>query len=114
MQQLTQMPELDVQIGIRYCMDQELYKEVLQEYAQSDKADKLEEYYAAGDWSNYKIVVHALKSTSLTIGAVALSEEAKALEKAAKDGDEGYILSNHQAVMENFKALRAKLGEILS
>ena len=114
MQQLAQIPELDVQTGIRYCLDQELYKEVLQEYAQSDKADKLEEYYAAGDWSNYKIVVHALKSTSLTIGAVALSEEAKALEKAAKDGDEGYLLSNHQAVMEKFKALRAKLGEILS
>ena len=114
MQQLARISELNVQTGIRYCLNREFYEEILKEYLQSDKAAELEDYYAAGDWSNYKIVVHALKSTSLTIGAVSLSEEAKALEMAAKNGDEDYIVSQHQAVMEKYRELRAKLGEILS
>ena len=39
--------------------------------------------------------VHALKSTSLTIGAKELSEQAKALEFAGKEGDIIYIRENH-------------------
>lgn len=65
------------------------------------------------DWDNYRILVHALKSTSLTIGAVALSEEAKALEMAAKDEDVDYILSHHQEVMEKYTGLLNVLRKVL-
>ena len=79
------------------------------------KESSLEQFFDAKDWENYRITLHALKSTSLTIGAVALSEEAKALEMAAKNGDESYILSHHQAVMEQYinllNSLKGALGE---
>ena len=51
----------------------------------SDKAVKMSQFFEGEDWENYRTIVHALKSTSLTIGAVQLSEEAKALEMAAKE-----------------------------
>lgn len=113
MQGLESIPELDIQTGLRYCMDQGLYEEILQEYIQTDKADKLEQFFDAKDWDNYRIIVHALKSTSLTIGAISLSEGAKALEMAAKDGDESYLISHHQAVMEQYTSLLGKLQKIL-
>ncbi|MDD6492826.1 MAG: response regulator [Firmicutes bacterium] len=113
MKGLESIPELDIQTGLRYCMGQELYEEILQEYMQTDKADKLEQFFDAKDWDNYRIIVHALKSTSLTIGAISLSEGAKALEMAAKDGDESYLISHHQAVMEQYTSLLGKLQKIL-
>ena len=113
MQYLREIPELDVQTGLRYCMDEEFYKDILKEYMQADKLDKLEQFFAAKDWNNYRTIVHALKSTSLTIGAVVLSEGAKALEMAAAEGDESYIISHHQAVMEQYTSLVEKLQRIL-
>ena len=48
--------------------------------------------FAKKDWSNYIIKVHALKSTSMTIGAVPLSELAKELELSGKAADYDPIL----------------------
>ena len=113
MQRLKEMPELDVQTGLIYCMDEDFYQEILNDYAQSDKLDELERFFGARDWNNYRTIIHGLKSTSLTIGAVALSKEAKALEAAAKNGDEGYLLSHHQETMEHYISLLGKLKTIL-
>lgn len=113
MQSLRELPELDVETGLAYCMNEEFYEEILKEYVRSDKIDSMQKFVDAKDWNNYRTLVHALKSTSLTIGAVSLSEHAKALEMAAKDGDEDYILSHHQAVMEEYRSLLDKLKAIL-
>ncbi|MGN1187955.1 MAG: response regulator, partial [Lachnospiraceae bacterium] len=112
MQAVESIPDIDVQTGIKYCMDKDLYEEVLIEYIQADKSAQINQYFDAKDWKNYKVLVHALKSTSLTIGAISLSEEAKALELASTEGDESYILSHHQAVMDKYISLLDKLKKI--
>lgn len=110
---LEKISEIDVKTGLRYCLNEEMYQEILREYIKSDKEIKLEDYYHAKDWKEYRVLIHALKSTSLTIGAIALSEEAKALETAAKNGEEDYILSHHQSVMEHYRSLLEALGTFL-
>ena len=65
----------------------------------AEKAQAIEDYFAKKDWENYAIAVHALKSTSLSIGAKKLSEAALLLEKAGKEGQETYILDNHGKLM---------------
>lgn len=110
---LGDIPELDVQTGLVYCMDEEFYEEMLKEYMHGDKEALLNQFFEAKDWNSYATTVHALKSTSLTIGAAALSDEAKALEMAAKDGDESYIASHHNAVMEHYRNLLNQLQQIL-
>ena len=96
-------------------INEEFYEEMLIEYVHTDKESSLEQLFAEKDWENYRTTVHALKSTSMTIGAVTLSEEAKALEMAARDGDEDYIIEHHQPVMEQYRSLldslRGALGE---
>ena len=114
MHQLEKLEGLDVKTGLIYCMNEEdFYIEMLQEYMKADKASGMRQFFAAGDWDNYRITVHALKSTSLTIGAVHLSEEAKALEMAAKEGDVEFIRSHHDDTLEEYSRLKDRLQEIV-
>ena len=78
------------------CNSDEMYYEMLKVYLTQAKkyVDKLSICYEQRDWENYAIMVHAIKSTSLTIGANQLSERAKEQEMAAKAKDEAYLLSN--------------------
>jgi signal transduction histidine kinase/DNA-binding NarL/FixJ family response regulator/HPt (histidine-containing phosphotransfer) domain-containing protein len=104
MDRLQAIRELDTSIGMSYCMNsEEFYQEMLKEYLNSNKAESMTQYFAAQDWENYRITVHALKSTSLTIGAAELSEQAKALEMACKENNIAYVQENHEQVLERYE-----------
>ena len=99
---------IDAATGLHYCQeDEEFYKTILEQFYM-DSARKIEDasvYRKEKDYSNYSIVVHALKSTAKMIGALELSEKAKALEDAAKNEDGAYIDKNHQKAMEECMVL---------
>ena len=106
---------LDTATGLAYCMnDQNFYNEMLDEYVNGDKTDELVEYFEKQDFEYYRITVHAVKSTSLTIGANKVSADAKALEMACKENDFDYVKANHHAFIEEYskliQALRAERG----
>lgn len=69
------------------------YREILEMYVKKgpEKRTYIDGLFEKKDWKNYVIEVHALKSTSLSIGAVKLSELAKELELAGKAGSYGTI-----------------------
>ena len=114
MQQLEKLEGIDIRTGLLYCMnDEDFYVEMLGEYLESDLMLELEQGFSDEDWGNYRTLVHALKSTSLTIGAVHLSGQAKELETAAKNGDADYIRSHHKAVLEEYSELIGGIREIL-
>lgn len=111
---LKELEELDTAKGLGYCMnEEEFYQEMLREYMKAEKVSMMEQSFENEDWKSYGTTVHALKSTSLTVGAVRISEAAKALEAAAKDGDTDYIRKNHKAVMERYICLTDTLKSIL-
>ena len=90
------------ELGLRYSAESEdMYKEFMKMFCDMmpEKKARVEQCYASEDWENYTIAVHALKSTSLSIGAENLSEQAKALEMAGKGNDIAYIKENHTKVM---------------
>ena len=91
--------------GLRFCDGSEtLYRTVLAEFLDSaeEKKQKLRQYYSAGDWENYSILVHSLKSSSRTIGAQALSEAAAALEKAARESDTDSLSRLNEPMMRQY------------
>lgn len=97
---------LDIQTGMTYCMeDESFYMEMIMEYREGDKTAKLQACFETEDWDNYRILVHALKSTSLTIGATELSKEAKALETACKEGNTAFVKEHHAKLMEQYRVL---------
>ena len=69
--------------------------------------------FEAKDIQNYRIAVHALKSAALTIGAVLLSDHAKALEMAAKAEDTSFIGSHHEALLEEYTALLDAVRKVI-
>ena len=91
--------------GLRFCQgDEALYRTILGEYLQSAETHMadLRKYYEAGDWKNYGIQVHTLKSTSRTIGASALAEMAADLEKASYREDGEVIRRTHGIMMQEY------------
>ena len=74
-----------------------------------EKREELDALFESGVWADYAVKAHALKSTSLTIGAQALSAQAKELEMAGKRGDGGYIQAHHPALMAAYEALCEQL-----
>ncbi len=88
----------------------DLLLEIIKGYAAAigDKAKLIEDYGADGDYKNYTIQVHALKSSSRLIGAMELSAMAAAMEEAGNraQGEEG-----REAAIEE---IREKTPELLS
>jgi CheY-like chemotaxis protein len=99
---------VDVDTGLGYCQgDDEFYRTLLVQFASESAGKKkiLEDYFSSEDIKNYEIVIHALKSSSKMIGDMSLSEKARQLEMAAKEGRLEYIRENHHQAMEEYTKL---------
>lgn len=97
---------LNTELGLEYCAeDEDFYAEMLQDYIDGDKTGELNDFLAAANWAEYRVQIHAVKSTSLMIGAEELSAKAKELELAAASEDVATINAKHGAVMEEYKKL---------
>ncbi|MBQ4283760.1 MAG: response regulator [Lachnospira sp.] len=111
---LERLDFLDIKAGIAYCgHSEELYQEIVNTYVTGACDKQLDELYKAKDWEQYRIQIHALKSTSKTIGAQMLSDQAFHLETAAKQRDVDYIERKHEKMMTSYKELLSKINEAL-
>lgn len=107
------MGDLDVQTGITYCGSMENYIEVLKMHCVdgADNKAKIEDFFRKQDWKNYTILVHALKSSMKSIGALPLSEMAKGLEMAGKEFNTDYIMKHHHSMIEEYGRILKLLRE---
>gem|GEM_PF-2116686 len=98
---------LNFENGYLYCGGEESFNDIIGIYAaKGDKNYKpLQELFENEDWENYTISIHAVKSSMKSIGADNLSEQARLLEMAGKEGRIDYILENHQYVYDMYQAL---------
>ena len=103
---------VNVELGLGYCGGEEnFYREMLRIFCSQseEKRAELVSLYEEENWPDYTVKVHALKSTSLTIGAETLSAQAKELELAGKRGDTDFIRERHAALLDAYDALCAQL-----
>ena len=111
---MTGFDFLNQEVALEYCAgDEEIYREILEGYLEEDRREELVKYYEAEDLANYRVVAHAIKSTSRTIGAEELSDKAKALEYAAADGDFAYIRDNNDIVLNMYTDILQKIRDNL-
>lgn len=105
---------LDTDVGLSYCKNDELlYRNVLISFLNTDYHNSLAEYYQQQDWENYRIPLHNMKSTTLSIGAASVSEKAKALENALDTGNLSYVTQCHDAFIRDYRQLLARLAATL-
>ncbi|MCR5717148.1 MAG: DegV family EDD domain-containing protein [Lachnospiraceae bacterium] len=109
-----ELPGIDGEVAIHNSGSEESLRTVLQIFYDSigKKTEELDGYYQAGDWENYTIKIHALKSSAKLIGAVTLSEEAQSLESAGKTGEIDYIKQHHAQTMEQYAQYETYLQSI--
>ena len=107
-------PDINLETGLKYCMESKSFlNQMLTTFTDDKRAEKIQEAYDSADWKNYEILVHALKSTSLSIGAESLSEQAKALELAAKDNKFDKIRAEHGDLMAVYQKVRGEIKKWL-
>ncbi len=107
---------INTETGIMYCGGSEdFYKSILEKYIEEskEKISSSDKFLKDEDYDNYRIVVHAIKSTSKMIGVEDLFEEALKLETAAKENDYEYIKNNHDTMIEHYKSKVKTISEAL-
>ena len=113
---LPQLDEFDFKYALSLLGNEEILKTVLIEFHDSlDGTMKtLSELYSdindREKLKEYRIKVHALKSTSATVGALILSKLARLLEVAAIDEDITRIHTLHQVFMDEIKKHKDKIS----
>ena len=107
---------INMENGLQYCRgDMDFYFELLAMFAQDEKrkSNEIDNFYNQQDMDNYRILVHALKSSSKMIGADTLSEMARNAEDAAKNYDREYIASHHEELLSEYRRVSHCISEAL-
>jgi signal transduction histidine kinase/CheY-like chemotaxis protein/HPt (histidine-containing phosphotransfer) domain-containing protein len=107
---------LNTEEGMAYCGGEEdFYIEIIGDYSKACEANiaKLENFKSQGDFENYKVLIHSVKSASKTIGSKELFNEAFELEKASGRGDKEFVEKKHDAFMKKYKKLADELTKVI-
>ncbi len=101
---LQAYPQVDSAYGLSCCVQSvDVYVDVLHTFAVDAKIKELDAFFEGRDLKNYRILVHGIKSASLSVGFTQLSEQARALENAAKEEDWGFIGEHHPALVAEYQ-----------
>lgn len=103
---------VDVEAGIELCGGQESYREVLEAFSGNaiEQQKNLSIALKKNDYERYTILAHALKSTAASIGALELSELAKAHETAGGNRDAAYINEDFVHLLEVYEEIVKAIG----
>ncbi|MBO4779616.1 MAG: response regulator, partial [Selenomonadaceae bacterium] len=107
-------PDINLDTGLQYCMNSKsFFVEMLTAFTDIGRVNKIQNAFDSADWKNYQVLVHALKSTSLSIGAADLSQRAKNLELAAKNGKIDAVKAGHADLMTTYQKIREQISNWL-
>lgn len=116
LEDLPQLDEFDFTYAMGLLKREELLMQSLENFKDMLKyiPEKLkilfDEIQQEEGLKNYRIEVHALKSTSATVGALLLSKLARMLEVAAKEGDLSKIRTLHPILLEEIKKHKERVS----
>lgn len=107
---------VEIEKGISNCgEDVSDYLKVLKiAYDYGEKQlEELERMQKQQDYENYTIKIHSMKSTTMNMGAVELSNMAKAQEMAGREGNYSYIDEHMKPFLAEYRILLGKIEEVL-
>jgi CheY-like chemotaxis protein len=107
---------INVSKGLSNCAgDEEFYLSMLKEYLKGseDKKNNLKKFRDSGDFKNYSILIHSIKSTSATIGAMAPYKIAQELEAASKEEKRDFVATFHEIFMKEYDSMLETLRSVL-
>jgi HPt (histidine-containing phosphotransfer) domain-containing protein len=79
-----------------------------------EKLSRMTDYIGNNDWSAFRIDIHSCKSSLANIGAMEISDEARALEMAAISQNYVFVKNNFRGLVSHLEDLFAFIGDIVS
>ncbi len=114
-EELPMVDGIDWSYGLMHLPDRELLQDTVNDFYKTLEAEAsflqslYEERQNQEKLSQYRIKVHAMKSTANLIGATVLGGMAKLLENAARDGDVDRIEALHDIFLTEWRSYKEKL-----
>ncbi|MBR2187749.1 MAG: Hpt domain-containing protein, partial [Lachnospiraceae bacterium] len=98
---------IDLKTGFDYTGGQDRYVSALQRYYKSSESnmEKIRDFLNREDTDNLEILFHAIKSNSLMIGALSLSDRFALLETYSRDGDLAAVNSNIEETLDEYEKI---------
>ncbi|MBQ6967873.1 MAG: Hpt domain-containing protein [Lachnospiraceae bacterium] len=98
---------IDLKTGFDYTGGQDRYVSALQRYYKSSESnmEKIRDFLNKEDTDNLEILFHAIKSNSLMIGALSLSDRFALLETSSRDGDLAAVNSNIKETLDEYEKI---------
>ncbi len=111
---LESLQGIDLSEAEKNCGSIELLYDVVKEFLTTidSKADAIEQFADAGDFRNFTVNVHALKSSARLIGAMELSSQAAYLEECGNNEAEDEIKEKTPKLMKLLRSYNEKLSAI--
>lgn len=109
-------PQISFEKGIEYSGGNPvIYREILELYADNSAAsiELLSRSVRCADMLAYATEAHAVKSTSMSVGASELAQLARVLEAAAKDADIEAVRASHDELVKLYRVVAAQAREYL-
>lgn len=116
-EKLKAVSGLDVEQGVRNCMDDnDLYISILEMYVTQlkDNIPQLQSQMAASNAGDYGKTCHSIKGASASVGAVAIQSASAELEAAGKNEDQGAIQAAHDGFIQLLESTVADLSSAMS
>ena len=115
----SELEGFDFEYAMEIFQDEEILNVILHDFHDSmdELCEKLDGLFSAineGDnLSLYRMEVHALKSTSASVGALQISGRARELERVAIEREIEQIERMHPELIADIKAHKERLGKFL-
>lgn len=106
--------DLDIDAAMKNCGSKDVFLQAAKSFYEwiDEKSCQIEQYAADKDWKNYKIQVHALKSSARLIGAMELSEMARLLEELSSREVERDVLDGTPLLLERYRSYKTRLSAL--
>lgn len=104
---------IDTGVGMSYTQNNaSFYIDMVKEFITNEKTSFIVSCYDSKDYKNYETYVHGVKSSSLTLGFVTLSNMALELENAVERNDSEYIDKNHLMFIDEYKRIIIEISAV--
>lgn len=118
--ELPYIEGLDWKIAMDHLMDEDIIRETIRDLYSTMMAEKEYLQKCLNDidddqmLKNYRVKIHSMKNSLALIGMMELSNEAKALEMAAADGDRDVILEHSEEFMAKWIECKERLAVLVT
>ena len=112
---VREITEIDIEAGIKSLGSEKMYMDMLNIYAENldEYIDDINAMWNIKDIRSLTIKIHAIKSTTRSIGAKNIGEQAQKLENAGNNEDMEYLSKIIPDFIESLETLREKLSPLL-